>query len=91
VPAFCRALGIPGLADVHVHFLPPRLHTPAPSGSGLDELEREFPAWHAWRGVGDTGWHARRVKSSPPVVLRAESLTELRDQVRAYLASREHH
>ena len=23
--AFCRALGIPGLADVHVHFLPPRL------------------------------------------------------------------
>jgi uncharacterized protein len=25
VPAFCRALGVPGLADVHVHFLPPRL------------------------------------------------------------------
>jgi uncharacterized protein len=25
VPAFCDALGIPGLADVHVHFLPPRL------------------------------------------------------------------
>jgi hypothetical protein len=25
VPGFCRALGIPGLADVHVHFLPPRL------------------------------------------------------------------
>jgi cytosine/adenosine deaminase-related metal-dependent hydrolase len=25
VPAFCRALDIPGLADVHVHFLPPRL------------------------------------------------------------------
>jgi predicted TIM-barrel fold metal-dependent hydrolase len=25
VPAFCRALGIPGLADVHVHFLPPRM------------------------------------------------------------------
>ncbi len=25
VPAFCRALGIPGLADVHVHVLPPRL------------------------------------------------------------------
>ncbi|WP_446210458.1 amidohydrolase family protein [Micromonospora sp. IBSANI012] len=25
VPAFCRHLGIPGLADVHVHFLPPRL------------------------------------------------------------------
>ncbi|WP_076467442.1 amidohydrolase family protein [Micromonospora avicenniae] len=25
VPAFWRALGLPGLADVHVHFLPPRL------------------------------------------------------------------
>jgi uncharacterized protein len=25
LPAFCRALGIPGLADVHVHFLPPRM------------------------------------------------------------------
>jgi uncharacterized protein len=25
VPAFCRALGIPGLADIHVHFMPPRL------------------------------------------------------------------
>lgn len=25
VPAFWRALGLPGLADLHVHFLPPRL------------------------------------------------------------------
>jgi hypothetical protein len=25
IPAFCDALGIPGLADIHVHFLPPRL------------------------------------------------------------------
>jgi uncharacterized protein len=25
VPAFYRALGVPGLADVHVHFLPPRM------------------------------------------------------------------
>ncbi len=25
MPGFCRALGIPGLADVHVHFLPPRM------------------------------------------------------------------
>jgi predicted TIM-barrel fold metal-dependent hydrolase len=25
VPAFWRALGLPGLADVHVHFLPPRM------------------------------------------------------------------
>jgi len=25
LPGFCRALGIPGLADVHTHFLPPRM------------------------------------------------------------------
>ena len=25
VPGFWRELGVPGLADVHVHFLPPRL------------------------------------------------------------------
>ena len=25
VPGFCRALGVPGLADIHVHFLPPGL------------------------------------------------------------------
>ena len=25
MPAFWRVLGLPGLADVHVHFLPPRM------------------------------------------------------------------
>ena len=25
IPAFCQALGIPGLADIHTHFLPPRM------------------------------------------------------------------
>ncbi len=25
IPAFCQALGVPGLADIHVHFLPPRM------------------------------------------------------------------
>ena len=25
LPGFCRALGVPGLADIHVHFLPPRM------------------------------------------------------------------
>jgi predicted TIM-barrel fold metal-dependent hydrolase len=25
IPGFCRALGVPGLADVHTHFLPPRM------------------------------------------------------------------
>ena len=25
IPVFCQALGLPGLADIHVHFLPPRM------------------------------------------------------------------
>jgi uncharacterized protein len=25
IPAFCQALGVPGLADIHTHFLPPRM------------------------------------------------------------------
>ena len=44
-----------------------------------DELEHEFPGWHWWRGVGDAGWYARRELSSPPVVLRAESLDDLQN------------
>jgi hypothetical protein len=54
----------------------------------LSDIERDFPGWHAWRGVGDTGWYARRERSSPPIVLRAESLEALRQQVSAYLADR---
>jgi hypothetical protein len=42
--------------------------------------------WEHWRGVTGT-WYARRTKSSPPIVLRAESLTDLREQVREYLAA----
>jgi hypothetical protein len=57
----------------------------------LDAIEREFPGWHCWEGVGDTGFYARRLLSSPPVVLRAESLDDLRVQVRDYLASRGRH
>ena len=52
-----------------------------------DDLETEFPCWHWWRGVSGI-FYVRRVKSSPPVVLRAESLDDLRTQVRAYLAER---
>jgi hypothetical protein len=54
----------------------------------LDDLDDVPVGWRYWRGVGDTGWYARRERSSPPIVLRAESLTELRDQVRQYLVAR---
>jgi hypothetical protein len=43
--------------------------------------------WHWWRGVSGL-YYARRVKSSPPIVFRAENMDDLRDQVRAYLVAR---
>jgi hypothetical protein len=55
--------------------------------SGDDDLEREFPCWHWWRGVSGL-YYARRVKSSPPIVFRAENMDDLRDQVQAYLVAR---
>jgi hypothetical protein len=53
-----------------------------------DDLEREFPAWHWWKGVSGL-FYARRVKSSPPVVLRAETLDELKKLVREHIAARQ--
>jgi predicted TIM-barrel fold metal-dependent hydrolase len=50
VPAFWRALGLPGLADVHVHFLPPRMqervwaHFAEPSPL----IGRDWPISYRW-------------------------------------------
>jgi hypothetical protein len=41
----------------------------------------EFPHWHAWRGVCGLVY-ARRPRTSPPVVVRAEDAVGLRDQIR---------
>jgi hypothetical protein len=40
-------------------------------------LEADYPGWHVWLGVSSL-WYARRVLSSPPVIVRAANLTELR-------------
>jgi hypothetical protein len=49
-----------------------------------EDVEREFPGWHVWLGVSSL-WYARRVLSSPPVIVRAETLAELREAVRERL------
>ncbi len=41
----------------------------------------EFPQWHVWRGVSGL-MYARRPRTSPPVVVRAEDAVDLRDQIR---------
>jgi hypothetical protein len=35
-----------------------------------EPYQAEFPCWHAWRGVGNTGLYARLPDSSPPLVYR---------------------
>jgi hypothetical protein len=54
----------------------------------LNDLEDIQAGWHYWRGVSGL-FYARRVRSSPPVVLRAGNLDELRALVREHIKSRE--
>ena len=49
----------------------------------LADIERDFPRWHAWRGVSGL-FYSSRGMTSPPVVLRDENTTELRAQIRSW-------
>jgi predicted TIM-barrel fold metal-dependent hydrolase len=50
VPAFWRGLGLPGLADVHVHFLPPRMQRRvwAHFAEGGPLIGRPWPVEYRW-------------------------------------------
>jgi hypothetical protein len=41
----------------------------------------EFPYWHVWRGVGGLVY-ARRPRTSPPLVVRADNPADLLAQIR---------
>ena len=42
---------------------------------------QEFPLWHVWRGISGLTY-GRLSRSSPPIVVRAEGATELRNEIR---------
>ena len=44
----------------------------------IARLEADYPGWHVWLGISSL-WYARRVLSSPPVIVRAANLTGLRE------------
>lgn len=44
------------------------------------EMRATFPGWEVWKGICGL-WYARPL-STPPVVVRGEDLTDLRDQIR---------
>jgi hypothetical protein len=52
----------------------------------LDEVEREYPRWHIWKGISGLVYASRR-KTSPPAVVRAEDPLDLRDQIRGWEGS----
>jgi hypothetical protein len=41
----------------------------------------ELPRWHVWRGLSGLVY-ARLMRSSPPLVVRAEDAVDLRDAIR---------
>ena len=47
----------------------------------LDDVAREYPRWHCWKGVSGLLYAGLR-HSSPPVVVRGEDPADLRDSIR---------
>lgn len=41
----------------------------------------EWPGWHVWRGISGLVY-ARRLNTSPPIVVRGEDAVDLRDAIR---------
>ena len=49
----------------------------------LEDVAREFPRWHCWRGISGLVY-ARREMTSPPALVRGEDAVDLRDQIRGW-------
>jgi hypothetical protein len=66
-----------------------RVHGTAGPGDDLsvEDLEREFPRWDMQKGTEGMWWYATRRETSPPVVVRGEDLTDLRDEIRRWIGT----
>jgi hypothetical protein len=53
----------------------------------LRQVEADYPAWHAWPGIPAGLVYARRSRTSPPAVVRASTVAELRRQIAQWEAS----
>lgn len=53
------------------------------SGSALAAIERDYPGWHAWPAVLAGLLYARRLRSTPPLVLRSVTTVGLRQAIEA--------
>lgn len=50
-------------------------------GEELAQVDREYPGWHAWSAVLAGLVYARRPRSTPPLVVRAVSVEQLRSEI----------
>jgi hypothetical protein len=57
-------------------------------GITVESIQTEFPGWEAWRGIDGLS-HARIKGATPPVMVHAEDLMDLRDQIKRKLAQSE--
>ena len=51
--------------------------------AALAQVDRDYPHWHAWPGVLGGLVYARRPLTSPPVVVRAATIDQLREHIEA--------
>lgn len=49
----------------------------------LDDVGNQFPRWHCWVGISGLVY-ARRLRTSPPAVVRGEDPMDLRDQINGW-------
>lgn len=49
----------------------------------LAEVDRDYPGWHAWPAALAGLVYARRPRTSPPLVVRATSVDQLRSEIEA--------
>ena len=66
--------------------------TTEPMGSrqarALADVDRDYPGWHAWPATLAGLVYARRPMSSPPMVVRAVTVGQLRTEIEAAEAER---
>jgi len=51
--------------------------------AALAQVDRDYPGWHAWPAALAGLVYARRPRTSPPMVVRATSVDQLRSEIEA--------
>ena len=61
----------------------PEIAEAEPGEPTLEDVEREWPRWHTWKGISGLVYASRRL-TSPPAVVRGEDPMDLRDLIQMW-------